>query len=453
MSCFWGDCMKKDGFEKSRNLFIVDGSCANAVFTLTTGAFLSGFASSMGASPQLIGIIAALPTLLNVTQVFSSLVFENRTSKKNMVATMALLNRLLLAFMFFIPVLVENKAVRLLCLTVMYAVAYFFNSFIGTAAGNWLLSLVSKRDAGKYLGKRDSISLAVVTVVSLAMGRMLDSFRESGREQIGFIIIGVVVFGFALLNFYSLSNIKEPEEPLKEKKTSFKEVVEKPLKDKKFRKVIGFYTLWNVALNVAGPFFSIYMVVNLKLDYFYIVTVTLLSSIARVVASVIWGKLADKISWLWVTRCSIGLLGIVHASWMLLTPSTCIIMMPFLQIASGIAWGGIAISTFNIQYAYAPVESRVSYVSLNTAITGLCGFLATLVGSGLLSVLKEIDASILMIGTTQQLFLISGIGMGLCVVYLLLAFPEQEKNRRRINIRKQLEKMYNYKKYLHIYKD
>ena len=48
---------------------------------------------------------------------------------------------------------------------------------------------------------------------------------------------------------------------------------------------------------------------------------------------------------------------------------------------SGAAWGGINIATFRMQFAFAPVEHRISYVSFCSTMVGFVGFFSSMLGS------------------------------------------------------------------------
>lgn len=419
--------LSETDYSRSRNLFILEGCCANGIFALTSGAFLSGYVDSLGADASLNGIIGSIPTLLCATQLFSSVVIENLKQKKFLIAIMAFLHRLLLAGMFFIPLFVEGSVQRIIALVIIFSISHFCGTFIGTGAGNWLLQLVAKENVGNYLGKKDAYALGFTTLLALVMGKVLDTYRAIRLEQNGFFVIGLTVLAIAFVNFYSLSTIKEPKSTIKTKKVELKDVLVKPFQHKGFRKVILFYALWQLALQVAGPFFSVYMVVGLDLDYFYITSVGLLSSAARVGAVIVWGRLADEKSWLWVTKASILLLGCIHFCWFFLTKESCSVMMPVLQVLSGVAWGGIAISTFNVQYVLAPAENKVLYVSANTSYSGICGFLASLLGAVLLKILPTLHFGGFTGTTMQILFAISGISMFGCVAYVKRVLEEHSQ--------------------------
>ena len=85
------DHITEKQYRTSRALFILDGCASTQIFTVTSGAFLSGLAYLVGAGTALTGIIAALPTLMNTIQIFSSVVYENRAGSKRITVEFALM--------------------------------------------------------------------------------------------------------------------------------------------------------------------------------------------------------------------------------------------------------------------------------------------------------------------------------------------------------------------------
>lgn len=408
--------MTDEDFTRSRKLFIAEGCCANGVVVLTTGAFLSGYINSLGADDSINGIIGSFPVLLCTLQMFSSVVLENIRQKKFLIAGFSLIHRLLLSSIFFVPLFVSEPVGRLAAVIGIYALGHFFGAFVGTGTGNWLLQLVPQHIRGSYLGKKDAFAFGFTTLLSMVMGWLLDWFRASHAEQMGFYLIGLMVLSIAFTDFWCLSSIKEP--PSEPHHKSLKNAILEPLCDREYRKIILLYIFWNLALQIAGPFFSVYMVTGLQLDYTYITFLGLIASSVRVAAAYLWGRLADATSWLKVARCSMFLLGTAHFSWLFMTPETCRVLQPLLQALSGAAWGGISIAVFNLQYQYAPTEKRVLYVSANSSYAGLSGFLAALLGAALLKLLPAVEVFSFPITGMQILFALSGGLIIGCVWYM-----------------------------------
>lgn len=408
-------------FRRSRKLFIFEGASATIITTLTTGAYLAGFASYMGANDQYNGIIGAIPALTGIIQVFSAMVFEKLKHRKLLVCLMCLFFRLLLGLIVFIPVIVSDTTARLTLLAVCLVLTYLAASFITPAANNWIMSLTPVSMRGRYFGTRDSYLLASSMIVSLVMGWTLDRFRGADNEYGGFLVVFGIVLVIAVINFFTISSVDEPPVQSRGKvELGIRSILTLPLKDKSFRKVIALFILWNIGFQIGGPFFAVYMVTGLKLPYTFIMVCNLLSSVTSVLLVRFWGRLADRRSWVFTTKLSIGLLAIIHFSWLSVNSTTAMFLMPLYFIISGAAWAGINISLFNIQFMFSPEEGRTVYLGFNAALGGLVGFSTTLFGSFLVGQLQNWGINIygINIGNMQLLFGLSGLLLGACAAFI-----------------------------------
>lgn len=403
----------------SRNMSIFEGCTARSIFNLTSGAFLAGYASFLGADDAFNGIIGAIPVLAGVIQLFSPIYFERLEKRKLQVAILCFLHRFILGLMVFIPLIVFDRTPRLLLLSAIYFVAYLAVSFATPAASGFLIDLVPENIRGRYFGRRESYVLAVGTIVSLVLGRVMDAFRNGDNEYGGFVVTFTVILLLSFANFFFWAKIKEA--PIKRNRKTFrvKQIITMPLKNAGFKKVVIFFVLYSIGLQIGGPFFSVYMVTGLKLDYTYIMLMSMISTIVNVTLVRVWGKVADSKSWVFVLKYSILLLGISHFTWLFVNPSSAFLLIPLLHMTGGAAWAGIGISTFNIQFIYSPEEGRTVYIGFNAALGGLVGFLGTLLGSVLLVVFESLGLHIssFKLGGMQMLFSISGILLTICSAY------------------------------------
>lgn len=412
--------LKLRDYEKGRKHFIYEGSTTMIIFALAGGAFLSGFANSLGATDGFNGIIGAIPALTGVIQIFSSLFFEKIEHRKFLISLFSFLGRLLLGVMFLIPIFILNKGISLYSLLFIYTIAFLLLGFVGPPVSGWLVDLTPENIRGKYLARKDAVSLAFVTVATLAFGKILDIFRNNNNEYIGFITIGIGLILLAFCELYFLSSIKEPLVNKKNNSVTLKKAILEPIMNKTFRKVVLLFVFWNISLFVALPYFSVYMVTKLHLSYTYIMIMGLVSAIARVFVVKYWGSLADNKSWESATKYSIATLALCHFSWAFVNNQTAVVLVPIMNVLGGIAWGGVSIALFNIQFLYAPKESRTIYIGGCAAYGGVIGFVSTIIGSLILNALSNYNISIkgFEFSNMQIIFLISGILLGLCSLYV-----------------------------------
>ena len=423
-----GNLTKAD-YEKGRQYFIYEGSTSMVIFSLAGGAFLAGFANFLGADDSFNGILGAIPALAGAIQILSSLFFERLEHKKPLISLFAVLGRLLMGVMFLVPLAIFNRNISLYTLMLIYIFAQVLMGFVGPSISGWLVDLTPEKVRGKYLAKKDAVSLAFVTVASLLFGKLLDTFRNNNKEHLGFIVIGVVLLVLAFFEMYYLSVIREPLVHKKNEGLKLKNTILEPITNKNFRKVLVLFVFWNISLYIALPYFSVYMVTGLKLSYTYIMIMGLMSNLARVILVKYWGVLADSKSWEKTTVFSILALAICHFVWGFANKDTAYIIVPLMNILGGIAWGGATIAMFNIQFIYAPKTNRTVYIGGCAAYGGLIGFATTLLGSRIIDIISSSKITIFGFSfcNMQVVFLISGILLGLCSLYVHLFIEKKRK--------------------------
>ncbi|HEY5560869.1 MAG TPA: MFS transporter [Clostridiaceae bacterium] len=412
--------LTKTEFEKSRNRFIFEGAVATGLFGLTTGAFLAGFAKYMGATDQFNGLIAAIPAFAGIVQMVSPILFEKLSHRKVIIAICCLIFRSLLSFMVLIPLIFSSTSIRLISLAVVNIIAYTIASFISPAASNWMADLTPEHIRGRYFATKDMYALVFMTIITLICGKILDYFKFINNEYTGFLIIGLISLILAILNFIFISSVKEPPPHKSTFKISLRKAIIEPIKNHQFKKIIVLSALWNLGLNFAGPFFSVYMVANLKLDYTYIMVVGVIATSVRVLSVRFWGRLADRKSWFLPTKISIALVGLAHFSWFFVNINTMYILIPLINILVGFAWAGVNICIFNIQFIFAPKDGRTMYLGSSAAIGGLVGFISSILGSVILSLIGPRIFNLIgfNVSNMQIIFACSGIALGLCALYI-----------------------------------
>lgn len=413
---------------KSRKYFILEGLTGVGQNSLTAGAFLAGFIELLNGSEQINGIIAVVPATVGLLQIFSSMIFEKLESRKKTIISMAIALRCLLSLVYFIPMLLIPLGYGLQAFIICYVIAYCMNALICPALFDWLVNVTPISIRGQYLAYRDKISLGATAILTIFLGKVLDYFKEAGNLMIGFSIVGVIIAILGFLNIYALTNISEQKENYTIKKYKLKQVLTTPLKSVSFRKIIMLFILWNFALQIGGPYISIYMVTKLDLKYTYMMALSVVATVVRVMFANKWGSIADRKSWFLSTKCSIGILAVVHFTWGFVDISNYSVLAPILHILSGIAWGGIGISMFNIQFLFAKKEGRTMYIGLNAAIGGIVSGIAVWIGGRIIELLEYKDIVIfnIHINNMQITFFISGLLLLLCPIFIKLFIENKE---------------------------
>jgi MFS family permease len=102
-------------------------------------------------------------------------------------------------------------------------------------------------------------------------------------------------------------------------------------------------------------------------------------------------------------------------------------LYPTLAVLSGIAWGGVGIATFNLQFKYAPLTGRTIYLGANASLGGLTGFGAVLASSALLGVIgpKIQHPFGFHFGGMQVIFAVSGFLLAGCALFVHLCLRKK----------------------------
>lgn len=412
--------LQEADLHKSRILSIFEGSTARTVGSLTAGAFMAGYLKYLGADDRLNGIISAIPVLSGVVMFLTPLFFEIRSRRKATITIGAFVARILLSLLILIPLIIRDKSIGMAYLAVSYLLAHLILSFINPPASTWQISLTPENIRGRYFGIRESVVLGFVTIITLGMGRLLDFSRISGQQSNGFLALFVVVLLLSIINFVFACSIREPEVKLADRPIKKSDVFKLPLKDKTFRGIIGLIILWNLGYQMSAPFTSVYMVSGLKLNYTFITITGIFAALASIINARIMGRVADKRSWLYISKICIGFQIVNQFMWFFVNQNTALYLVPLSQLLGGAAWGGINISLMNIQYKYSPDRMKTIYIGFSSAIGGIVGFGSSLLGSLLITILgnyrlKQFGFEA---GSMQILFGLSGILLICCMIYI-----------------------------------
>ena len=408
-------------YEKSRLMAVLEGISARIIFGFTTGAFLTGFLKYMGAEDKLCGQIAAIPVLAGVIQFISPIFLEKLNRRKPLVTCLNTLHRLLLVLMVFIPLLPLPMTDRLYLVAAMYLLSYLLLNIVAPASTTLIISLVPQGMRGKYFSTREIYLIFISSVMNIMMGRVVDHFEMTGNAYGGYTVMYGVAFMAMIMNLISFLKMKEPPLPSSQK-LSLKKMFVMPFKEPRFKKIIFLFLIWGLSVNFSSPFFSVYMVSQLRLSYTFITICGCVNAVSYVAAVRMWGRIADKKSFTYSAMLSIALLGLTHFLWFFAGNGIALTgaIVITLHILSGISWGGVNISLLNIPYEYTPDEGRTVYLGFNAAISGLVGFLSSMLASWIVGAMDKYRADMFGMEMTQFqiIFAISGVLIMVAALYI-----------------------------------
>ncbi|HLV80762.1 MAG TPA: MFS transporter, partial [Chthonomonadaceae bacterium] len=157
-------------------------------------------------------------------------------------------------------------------------------------------------------------------------------------------------------------------------------------------------TVFSLGQFFAAPFFNVYALQVLRLDYIWLQIFATLASLVTLACLPLWGYFADKMG----NRALlvIGVCGVfsLPLSWMLTTPRNMgltLLLLTEINIGSGLFWAVISLTQFNLLISLSPPERTSIYVASMAAVTGLAGGIAPLLGGALMRGLAGWHATVL----------------------------------------------------------
>ncbi|RXF72400.1 MFS transporter [Arcticibacter tournemirensis] len=362
--------------------YIVKESLAGEVMVnLTGGTFLVSMAVFMGASNFQIGLLASLPIFTNVFQLASIWLVHTFNNRRAIAVLTSVVARLALLIIGAIP-FVFGKSANVNFLIALLTVHYFFGSLASASWNSWMKDLVPEKTLGQYFSYRTRLMQILSITTSLLVAFFIDFMKVHHPDMVNtaYFVMFLVGSGVGMLGVYLLSKAPEPKaEPDSGKVlTSF----QKPLRDRNFRKLIFFNSFWSFALDLAVPFFSVYMMKTIGLPLSYVMAFTILGQLSSISSLKLWGRYTDRYSNKTIIRiCAPVYISCIMAMAFTSLPSGqlySIILLAVINIFSGISTAGINLAVSNIGIKLAPREDAMSYMAVKNIIVSLCAAMAPL---------------------------------------------------------------------------
>jgi MFS family permease len=367
-------------------LVVYDGLAAEAMATLTGGTFLVAIALYLGATDVQIGLLAALPTLTNVFQLFAIWLVQRYNKRKaiaticNTIARLPLLLIGLLPFLFAAGTSLE-VLIFLLCFH------YFFGSVAGASWNSWMKDLIPEQVLGTYFSHRTRMIQILNVTLSLWIALMLDFVKEEypQYEMTAYSLMFLTGGLAGLTGVYLLSRTPEPE-GIQISGNLFL-LFTKPFVNRNFRKLLAFNSFWAFSINLATPFFTVYMLQILKLPLSYIILFNILMQVSGILFVKVWGRYADRYSNKTIISVCAPTYIFCMLGWIFTAtiPSHAytLLVLVFINVFSGITLSGINLALNNIGIKLAPKEEAIVYISAKNMAVALIAAMAPLVAGAL----------------------------------------------------------------------
>jgi MFS family permease len=364
-------------------MVVKDGLAAEAMSTLTGGAFLVAMALQLGATNFQVGLLAAMPTLTNVFQLLAIWLVQHYNNRKIVTVLCSLIARVPLLLIGVMPFLFSRGS-SLMALLFLLSFHYFFGSIAGASWNSWMKDLVPERILGSYYSYRTRLIQVLNVTLSLSLALVMDYVKVHfpAYTFASYCVMFLLGGAAGSLGVYLLMRTPEPKADLV-KENVFK-AFGQPFRDFNFRKLLFFNAGWTFSLNLATPFFSVFMMKTLGLPLSYIVGFNVLAQLSSIFSLKMWGRFADKYSNKNIFKICAPIYIACILAWAFTTiPATrswTILLLALINTLSGFALAGINLAIGNICIKLAPRGQAMSYLSASNMLMAAAAALAPILG-------------------------------------------------------------------------
>ena len=360
--------------------FFIQTGFGTAFTYLTSGVFLSGLALLMGAGDVIVSYLSVIVNICGVLILLFSPVLERFQSRKRLTVGLTVLSRLTTLFIVCIPV-IAPPGLRLPLLLAAVVAAFTLQAQTTVVLNQWMLGFMDERRSGRYISRRQTLTLAVTVALSLAGGWWMDVAQ--GRYE-GFAAL------FALAGLMGICEVvllvRTPDGPACHsavKGFGLRELVRLPLQNRPFAGFVLYIFTFYLLLYIADSFTMVYLMKYLALPYGTVNLLYMIISLPQIVLLGLWGRLSDRRGHRFVLKTSIWLFTGETLFMAFAGPEGWPLFIPIAFLCSSAANSGFAVAVFNRRYELMPGENRIVYDNFYSAAVGAAFILGPMAGGAI----------------------------------------------------------------------
>ncbi|HEX9673114.1 MAG TPA: MFS transporter [Burkholderiales bacterium] len=365
--------------ERSLQYSVRDGVAWSLMFGAGE-SYLQAFAVFLKATTAQITALSAVPLLLgSIAQLASAWVAGYAIRRKTLIfAGVALQSVAWLPIIALAFVPLEASVTLLIAAVVLY---YIGGQFAAPPWSSLISDLVPERRRGRFFGRRTQL-MSIMTFASLtAAGLTLGFFEQRALAHWGFAAIFAIALSARLYSLAQLMGMHEPLARLAPLTLPPLAGLLERMRGSDFSRFALFVAFMNLAVAMASPFFTLYMLRDLRFSYVEFTVVNAFYVLMQFAALKLWGRLSDVFGNLRVVQVTSTVFPTLPILWVLF-PNFWAIMV--LQVISGVAWAGFSLAAGNFLYDVVPPAKRAAYSAVHQALSNTAIFGGALIG-GLLA--------------------------------------------------------------------
>ncbi|MCC6933263.1 MAG: MFS transporter [Deltaproteobacteria bacterium] len=340
--------------------------------------YISPFAIYLNSTPQQIGMLSTLPPLIGAScQLLGLFLTENYRNRRQIICTAVWFQAFALSLLAFLPLLLPFLDTPFALLFALICIYHISGNIGGPAWHSLLGELIPSSIRIHFLALRNS-RVAIYTFIAYIIGGLiLDQFEHWSRISCGYAML----FAFASFGrFLSYSALTRHDNPLytAENKHIFSPTfLWQTIFHSSYGRFILFFCLIHFGANIAGPYFSIYMLRELRLSYMEFTTLVGIQVFSQFLSMRFWAWLGKDMNTTKLLELSGFTVSTLPFLWILSADYSYLMVV---QTFSGFFWGGFNLAAQNYLFKNLSTEVRARMSAYQLLLNAIFIFLGSSLG-------------------------------------------------------------------------
>ncbi len=411
---------------------VAEGALATVMGSLLGGIFLTAFALKLGATRLQIGILSALPTLANAAQFAGAYLVASSGRSRAVCLVATWTARLLWIPAVLVPLLFPHWSgpQQAWCVIAILGLGNLFAAVGGVAWLEWIQRLIPVNRRIAFFGRRNLYNSALTLGMSLGGALLVEGWaRFSGAPEGGFLIVFGVAIACGLVGLVILGKIPAADSPRPTTSRGLSSLTG-PFRDRDFRRLLVAYGSWNLASQLATPFFAVYMLERLRISFGVVTALATFGSLLGLATNGFWTRLKVRYGVRPVVLLASLGDALLPFCWLFVTPQWLWLLVPVHAFA--IFNPPLTMGPHNFLLKLTSERGCAPFLASYNACTGTLAALGAILGGALASEFQGVwTAGPLQFTGMQLLFFLSGVGR-LVSLRLLAGITEPEAQSVRL---------------------
>ena len=347
--------------------------------------FVTLFALAYGATNGQVGTITAVANLMGAVALFPGARLVERVGQRKSVVVWSGggIARLLLLLLAIMPFVIFQPALAIAAIITLNGLRAFMGNLANPGWTSLVADLGPDAIRGRYFGNRNmAMGVAALLVAPLAGRLIIYGNGWADLNYFGYQTIFFLAFLFGMVSTFSFQRIEEPLATDRLHANHHRGDLRRAIQQSPgYIGLVVSAFVWNLSLQVAAPFFNVYLVNAFQSTATTIGLLASVSSLTALLGQRVFGRLLDVRGAIWVQLVTGFLIPGLPFAWMYITADW---QVGIINTFGGFLWAGYNLASFSLLLTLTPDVQRPRAVALyqtavfSSAVVGplLGGYLA-----------------------------------------------------------------------------